>query len=452
MNMLRARTPAAVFMRYAGLWLAVVIAPGLTLRAAPPAVVQYETHVAPIFKKHCVACHNPQSMKAELDLSSPEGFFRSSESVHIVDLEKAEDGLLYEMVHEKLMPPEGKPEMSANEIATINNWIKTGMPFQSKIDVQSLMAAGEVDQHDIEPIMLLRCAVCHGLRTQEAGLDLRTRASMLKGGKSGPAITLGKPAESLVLKRIHAGEMPPNKLLVQASVKRMGKAEIELLTRWIELGAPESTVVKDVATTEEDPLVNDEDRQFWSFRQLSPVTVPVHQGTETVINPIDNFVLRTLQKKKLSFSPVADRLTLMRRAYFDLTGLPPTAADVEQFLQDPDPLAYEKMIDRLLASPRYGERWGRFWLDLAGYADSEGKRSADPLRPFAYRYRDYVIRAFNKDKPYDRMLLEQLAGDELADYENAKVITPELEDNLIATGFLRMAPDGTGSDIVNFVP
>ena len=452
MNMLRARTPAAVFMRYAGLWLAVVIAPGLTLRAAPPAVVQYETHVAPIFKKHCVACHNPQSMKAELDLSSPAGFFQGGESGHIVDLEKAEDGLLYEMVHEKLMPPEGKPEMSANEIATISNWIKTGMPFQSKIDVQGMMAAGEVDQHDIEPIMLLRCAVCHGLRTQEAGLDLRTRASMLKGGKSGPAITLGKPAESLVLKRIHAGEMPPNKLLVQASVKRMGKAEIELLTRWIELGAPESTVVKDVATTEQDPLVNDEDRQFWSFQQLSPVTVPVNQGAETVINPIDNFVLRTLQKKKLAFSPSADRLTLMRRAYFDLTGLPPEAADVEQFLQDPDPLAYEKMIDRLLSSPRYGERWGRFWLDLAGYADSEGKRSADPLRPFAYRYRDYVIRAFNKDKPYDRMLLEQLAGDELADYENAKVITPELEDNLIATGFLRMAPDGTGSDIVNFVP
>ncbi|MCP4815909.1 MAG: DUF1549 domain-containing protein, partial [Planctomycetaceae bacterium] len=191
--------------------------------------------------------------------------------------------------------------------------------------------------------------------------------------------------------------------------------------------------------------VNDEDRQFWSFQQLSQVTVPTNQSAETVINPIDNFILRTLQTKKMTFSPSADRLTLMRRAYFDLTGLPPTAADVEQFLADPDPLAYEKMIDRLLASPRYGERWGRFWLDLAGYADSEGKRSADPLRPFAYRYRDYVIRAFNKDKPYDRMLLEQLAGDELADYENAKVITPELEDNLIATGFLRMAPDGTGS-------
>ena len=436
------------------LWqlLAIWLLTGTTLIAAPPETVHFETDVAPIFKKHCVSCHNPQSMKAELDLSSPQGLFRGSESGHVVDPEHAEEGLLYEMVHEKLMPPEGKPALSADEIHTIGNWVKTGMPFKSKVDVQKLMAAGEVNQHDIQPLLLLRCAVCHGLRTQEGGLDLRTRTSMLKGGKSGPAIVLGKPAESLLLKRVHAGEMPPNKLLIQAGVKRMGQAEIELLTRWIELGAPEVSLQEDVATTRLDPLVNDEDRQFWSFQQLSQVIIPANSNGEQVINPIDNFILRTLQKKKITFSPETDRLTLMRRAYFDLTGLPPEADDVEQFLHDQDPLAYEKMIDRLLASPRYGERWGRFWLDLAGYADSEGKRSADPLRPFAYRYRDYIIRAFNNDKPYDRMLLEQLAGDELADYENVEIITPELEDNLIATGFLRMAPDGTGSDIVNFVP
>ena len=391
-------------------------------------------------------------MKAELDLSSPEGLFRGSESGHVVDPENGEEGLLYEMVHEKLMPPEGKPALSADEIHTLGNWVKTGMSFKSKVDIQKLMAAGEVNQHDIEPLLLLRCAVCHGLRTQEGGLDLRTRTGLLKGGKSGPAIVLGKPAESLLLKRIHAGEMPPNRLLIEAGVKRMGEAEIALLTRWIELGAPEVTLQEDVATTQLDPLVNDEDRQFWSFQQLSQVAVPENKNGDQGINPIDNFVLKQLQEHKLTFSPAADRLTLMRRAYFDLTGLPPEADDVQQFLHDQDPLAYEKMIDRLLASPRYGERWGRFWLDLAGYADSEGKRSADPLRPFAYRYRDYIIRAFNNDKPYDRMLLEQLAGDELADYENAKIITPELEDNLIATGFLRMAPDGTGSDIVNFVP
>ncbi|MFP6619930.1 MAG: PSD1 and planctomycete cytochrome C domain-containing protein [Pirellulaceae bacterium] len=449
---MNAATSPVGFRRSTWLCLMVTAIPAANLVAAPPATVQYETHVAPIFKKHCVACHNPQSMKAELDLTTPAAIFRGGESGRVIDPEDHEQSLLVEMVDEKLMPPEGKPGLSAKEIHTISHWVTTGTPFKAKIDIQKLLAAGEVNQHDIQPLMQLRCTVCHGLRKQEGGLDLRTRTSMLKGGKSGPAITLGKPAESLVLKKIHAGEMPPNKLLIQAGVKRMGKADIELLTRWIELGAPESNIVRDVATTQQDPLVNDEDRQFWSFQQLSQVTVPANKSAEAVINPIDNFVLRTLQKKMMTFSPSADRLTLMRRAYFDLTGLPPRAEEVKQFLADQDPLAYEKLIDRLLASPRYGERWGRFWLDLAGYADSEGKRSADPLRPFAYRYRDYVIRAFNKDKPYDRMLLEQLAGDELADYENAKVITTELEDNLIATGFLRMAPDGTGSDIVNFVP
>lgn len=391
-------------------------------------------------------------MRAELDLSSPAGMFRGSESGRVVDPDNAEESLLYEMVHDKLMPPEGKPALSPDEIATIANWIKMGMPFKSQVDIQKLMAAGEVNQHDIEPLMLLRCAVCHGLRKQEGDLDLRTRASMLKGGKSGPAITLEKPEESLLLKKIRSGAMPPNKLLNQAGVKPMEEGEIKLLERWIELGAPEVELYKDIATGKQDPLVTDEDRQFWSFQPPVRITVPTIKNVDQVINPIDNFVLQQLQQQEMVFSPPADRLTLMRRAYFDLTGLPPGADDVEQFLRDRDPLAYERIIERLLASPRYGERWGRFWLDLAGYADSEGKRNADPLRPYAYRYRDYIIRAFNKDKPYDRMLLEQIAGDELADYENAVGITRELEDNLIATGFLRLAPDGTGSDVVNFVP
>ncbi len=166
-------------------------------------------------------------------------------------------------------------------------------------------------------------------------------------------------------------------------------------------------------------------------------------------NPIDAFVLARLTERGLTLSAEADRLTLIRRVAFDLTGLPPAWSEVEAFLADKSDDAYEKMVDRYLDSPHYGERWGRYWLDVAGYADSEGKRSADPIRPHAWRYRDYVIRSFNADKPYDRFLLEQLAGDELADAENADVLTAELADNLVATGFLRMAPDGTGSDVVN---
>src|SRR5205085_1222204 len=159
-----------------------------------------------------------------------------------------------------------------------------------------------------------------------------------------------------------------------------------------------------------------------------------------------------LEEKGLTLSPEADRATLLRRAYLDLTGLPPEPAEVREFLADPAPDAYERLVDRLLASPRYGERWGRYWLDLAGYADSEGKREQDLPRPHAWRYRDYVIRACNADRPYDRFLLEQLAGDELADHEKAPEITPEVYDNRVATGFLRMAPDATWANITGFVP
>ncbi|MDP6448315.1 MAG: DUF1549 domain-containing protein, partial [Pirellulaceae bacterium] len=168
-------------------------------------------------------------------------------------------------------------------------------------------------------------------------------------------------------------------------------------------------------------------------------------------SPIDAFVLRKLTEQKLTLSPEAERLVLIRRVVFDLTGLPPEWKDIERFLADDSDEWYAKLIDFYLASPHYGERWGRHWLDQAGYADSEGKRSADPIRPHAWRFRDYVVRSLNDDKPYNRFLLEQLAGDELYDFENAEAISEEMADALVATGFLRMAPDGTGSDIVNSV-
>jgi hypothetical protein len=312
-------------------------------------------------------------------------------------------------------------------------------------------AAVGVTQHDIMPILLRRCTVCHGLRQQEAGLDLRSKAAMLKGGKSGPAIVPGNPDESLVIRKIRAGEMPPRRRVVEVSVKPIETAEAELLARWIELGAPEVPIEPDFADPEPDLLVTDKDREFWSFRPPQAVVVPVVRHAESVSDPIDAFILEKLQSKGLSLAPQADRLTLMRRAYLDLTGLPPEPAEVLAYRADDDPNAYEKMIDHLLASPRYGERWGRHWLDVAGYADSEGKTDQDLRRPFTWRYRDYVIQSFNADKPYDRLLIEQIAGDELADYEQAD-ITAEIHDNLVATGFLRMAPDGTFANITNFVP
>lgn len=416
--------------------------------AAPKSrgALTFEADVLPILKAKCVRCHNPKARKADLDLTSMAALSRGGESGEVITAEDEEESTLLDMVVEGAMPPDGEETLTDEEIALIRSWIASGAKSRAASQTTS-----QITQHDIVPIMYLRCTVCHGLRKQEAGLDLRSKASMLKGGKSGPAIALGKPDESLLLARIHAGEMPPAKLLVDFGVRPIGESEVAMISKWIAAGAPEVEITEDVATTDPDPLVSPKDRQFWAFQPPQRPAVPTFDDSTQIRNPIDAFVFRKLAASGLTLSAEADRLTLIRRVAFDLTGLPPTPEEVEEFLVDRTPDAYERMVDRYLDSPRYGERWGRHWLDIVGYADSEGKRSADTLRPHAWRYRDYVIRAVNDDKPYDRFLLEQLAGDELVDYEHAVEFTDEMMDNLVATGFMRMAPDGTGSDIVNTV-
>ena len=310
---------------------------------------------------------------------------------------------------------------------------------------------GKINQHDVLPILLLRCATCHGRQRQKNELDLRTREAMLRGGKSGPALVPGNPEESLIIRKIKAREMPPRADLAKYSVKPVAPYELEKLVEWISAGAPVVDVAPQGATTDPDPLVTDADREFWSFQPLTVPEIPVVRGL-TIDNPIDAFIARKLHEAGLRISPEANRHTLIRRAYFDLIGLPPQPHQVAAFIADDGPLAYERLIDELLASPQYGERWGQYWLDLAGYCDSEGGQNSDPMRPYAWKFRDYVIRAFSDDKPYDQFLFEQIAGDELADYENANVITSEIYDNLVATGFLRMGSDATFSGITGFVP
>ena len=407
----------------------------------------FEKDVLPILQAKCASCHSEKTQKAELNLSSQAGVKKGSSSGQIVVAGKVKESLLLEVLHDGLMPPpkEGEPLTHA-EIDIVQKWIETGAHFAQP----NAVAEPIITEREISQIMLLRCAVCHNGRVSEGGLDLRTRTSMLKGGKSGPAINLKKPAESLLLKRIHAGEMPPLRKLASASVKVIEKAEVETVTKWIEAGAPLAPPRAPADETESE--VTAEDRQFWSFQSPRPQAVPVVKAKDRVRNPIDAFILEKLEAVGLSLSPEADRRTLIRRAHFDLIGLPPTPAEVDAFVRDRDPKAYEKLIDRLLESNHYGERWGRYWLDVAGYSDSDGVNAEDPIRHYAWRYRDYVIRAFNNDKPYDRFLLEQIAGDELTDYENCDGVSDEIYDNLVATGFLRMAPDGTYNGLTNFVP
>ncbi|MBI4601809.1 MAG: PSD1 domain-containing protein [Planctomycetes bacterium] len=347
------------------------------------------------------------------------------------------------------LPRSPRPRLAAAALAPA--LLTTALAGSGTLAAPGEEARATPTQHDALPILLRHCAACHGSVRPEADLDVRSRATLLRGGKSGPAIAPGKPDESLIVKKIRAGEMPPRTRLVEACVKPVEPRDADLLERWIALGAPEVPLEPDVAGAGPDPLVSDRDREHWSFRPPAAPAPPAVKGAGRARSPIDLFLIEKLEARGLSFSPEADRLTLLRRATFDMTGLPPEPEEAQAFLEDPDPLAYEKLIERLLASPRHGERWGRFWLDVAGYADSEGKREQDLYRPHAWRYRDYVIRASNADKPYDRFVLEQVAGDELADYERAPEIDQELYENLIATGFLRMAPDATWANITGFL-
>ncbi len=295
------------------------------------------------------------------------------------------------------------------------------------------------EQH-VRPILRAHCFQCHGEEDEHEGsLDLRLARLISKGGDSGPAIVAGKADESLIIQRLTADEMPP-----EGKGKPLSAKEIETIRSWIAQGAKTSKPEPDAPAT-----IADDEKSFWSFQPLHRPKLPAIQNSKSKIqNSIDVFLLAELQKHNLAFSPAATRRALLRRAYFDLHGLPPSPADVDHFLADDSPDAYERLLDRLLASPRYGERWGRHWLDVAGYADSDGYTEKDPERKYAYKYRDYVIRSLNADKPWDEFITEQLAGDELLT-PPFKNLSPEQADLLAATGFLRMAPDGTADGAVD---
>ena len=260
-------------------------------------------------------------------------------------------------------------------------------------------AAPVLFEKDIRPILKAHCFHCHGEDGRERGdLDVRLRRLLLEGGEHGPAIVEGKPEESRLFQMVQSGKMPKEKAKLAAE-------EIALIRKWIAHGA------KTARPEPGDPDavgITAEERSFWAFQPIQNPKVP--EGSK---HPVDAFLLRRLHAEGLSFSAVADKATLIRRATVDLTGLPPTPEETKKFITDQSPDAYEKLIDRLLTSPQYGVRWGRHWLDVAGYADSEGYNEKDTERAWAWRYRDYVVNAFNKDLPWDQFIHEQLAGDEM---------------------------------------
>ncbi len=279
-------------------------------------------------------------------------------------------------------------------------------------------------EKEVRPILVNRCYECHSDTKQKGGLRVDHIGYLKTGGDTGPALVPGDPSKSALMEAIRWTnedfQMPPKN-----SGGKIPDAEIAVLEKWIQIGAPwPEDGTKKVVVTEGG--FTEEQRNYWAFKPVAKVSPP-DAGGKWVRNDIDRFIAAKHAELKLKPAPEADRHELVRRVYFDLHGLPPTKEQIDAFVNDPDPKAYEKLVDELLASPRYGERWAQHWLDLVRYAESDGY-NADAYRPSVWPYRDYVIKSLNDDKPYDQFVREQLAGDEMA---------PDDPNVLIATAFLR---------------
>jgi hypothetical protein len=275
----------------------------------------------------------------------------------------------------------------------------------------------------VRPLLVEQCFKCHGDKKQWGGLRLDSREALLRGGDSGAAIVSGKPGESLLIRAIKQTDED----LKMPKEGKLTDKQIADLVRWIEMGAPFPEASKETKRLR--------DPNHWAFQPPANPPVPEIKNQKSRIeNPIDRFILAKIEEAGLSPTPRADKRTLIRRVTFDLTGLPPTPEEIEKFLADDSSDAFAKVVDRLLDSPRYGERWGRHWLDVARYADSNGL-DENICHGNGWRYRDYVVAAFNADKPFDRFLIEQLAGDLLPFANEA-----QQHEQLIATGFLSIGP------------
>ena len=280
---------------------------------------------------------------------------------------------------------------------------------QQKIDPK----AAEFFETQVRPVLAENCYSCHGPQAQSGKLRLDGRAFLLRGGESGPSLVPGHPEKSLLLDVVrHVGkiQMPPG--------GKLKPEQIEALDAWVKMGAPwPGAAVADeakAAAATGEYRISDAQRKFWAFQPVRKPAPPAVKNAAWAKTPLDRFVLAKLEAKGLKPSPAADRRTLIRRATFDMHGLPPTPEEVEAFAADKSPDAWAKVVNRLLASPRYGERWGRHWLDIARYADTKGYVFVDDRNyPHAYNYRDWVVRAFNNDLPYDQFVMQQLAADRL---------------------------------------
>ena len=300
----------------------------------------------------------------------------------------------------------------------------------------------EFFEKNIRPVLVENCYKCHSATSEKlkGGLLLDTKDGLLKGGDTGPAIVPGQPDKSLLIKAVRYTDkdlqMPPKD-------KRLAAAHIDDLVTWVKMGAPDPRTNSDKTVSAVKPAYDFvAARKQWAFHKPQDPPAPAVKNKKWIKSPIDNFIEAKLEEKHLAPARPADKLTLIRRATFDLTGLPPTPKEVEDFLRDKSPDAFAKVVDRLLASPHYGERWGRHWLDVVRYADSLDSRvtGGEADIPESYRYRDWVVNAFNQDMPYDQFVREQIAGDLLQPKDPDRIDT----NGIIATGMYAIGNWGNG--------
>ena len=293
----------------------------------------------------------------------------------------------------------------------------------------------------IRPIFTDKCYKCHSVEAgkNKGGLLLDSHEATVKGGDTGPALVPGNVEKSLLISAItyldKDLQMPPKG-------EKLADQEIADLKEWVKMGAPDT---REPAKGKLSGLT-DKAREHWAYQPVKNPAIPIVKNRAWCVTPVDAFILQKLDEKGMIPSPLADKETLLRRATYDLIGLPPTPEEIADFTGDTSPYAFVKVVDRLLASPHYGERWGRFWLDSARYSDTTGDRAnnqnTDYRFPYAWTYRDYVVRSFNDDKPYDRFIVEQLAADKLTDLKDQR--------DLAALGFITVGKHGgNANDIID---
>jgi len=378
----------------------------------------FERRIRPLLSKNCYPCHTGAE-SGGLRVDSRARLLQGGKSGPALVPGEPEKSLLLQAVawQGKLkMPPSGK--LAEQDLADLSTWIKDGAAWPA--------APGDLFTEKVMPVLQKSCWGCHSGASAPNGLHLDSREGLLKGGQRGPAIEVGHPEKSLllaVLERTHERvKMPPGDPLPAD--------QIAAISQWVKEGAV-------WPAGELDPLVEfhptKEQQAFWSFQPVHAVPPPKVHNTAWPRNAIDNFILAKLEAEQLTPARPAAKRALLRRATYDLTGLPPTPEEMTAFLGDTSPKAFEKVVDRLLATQAYGERWGRHWLDVVRYADTSGCNSDFPV-PSAYRYRNYVIHSFQNDKPYDQFVREQLAGD-LIKTSNEE----QRREGIIATGYLATA-------------